>query len=209
MPLNFVDDFLNSIQYNHLCKDASFLAVSFFLRRGRTHFSQLFLDQIKTLEAYFSKWTTSGEPPVDFISPQDSKYSHSKIIILHVAHWLPPCRLQYNLFIVYSTIVCKRGLAFFKKFFNLISKNFSWTASETSLNCLFLQHMNCSLSAHWLLTYSWLIALRFEPEWWRLRALDKFEPKEQMHIVTSWAPVEALLKPWKIRILRPRVPAYD
>ena len=46
----------------------------------------------------------------------------------------------------------------------------------------------CSLSANWLLTYSWLIAWRFEPEWWILTALDKLEPNGQTEIVTPWAP---------------------
>ena len=30
----------------------------------------------------------------------------------------------------------------------------------------------------WVLTDCWLIAWRFEPEWWRLTTLDKFEPSE-------------------------------
>ena len=50
---------------------------------------------------------------------------------------------------------------------------------------------NCSLSAHWLLTYSWLIAWRFEPEWWILTDLDKFGPKDLTHISVSWAPIGA------------------
>ena len=37
----------------------------------------------------------------------------------------------------------------------------------------------CSLIAHWLLTFSWLIAWRFEPEWWRLTALDNFVTDRQ------------------------------
>ena len=54
MALKFWVNFLKSIQSwkqnNHLCKDAQFLAFSPFFWRGRylwTHFSQLFLDQIK------------------------------------------------------------------------------------------------------------------------------------------------------------------
>ena len=50
---------------------------------------------------------------------------------------------------------------------------------------------DCSLSVLWLLTYSWLIALRFEPEWWILTALDKFEPYRRTHIVTPWVPIGA------------------
>ena len=37
----------------------------------------------------------------------------------------------------------------------------------------------CSLSANWLLTFSWPIAWRFEPEWWRLTSLDKFGTNER------------------------------
>ena len=46
---------------------------------------------LKTSQAYFIKWTTSGEPPVGLKSLQDSKWSHSEVI-LYIAHWLPPCR---------------------------------------------------------------------------------------------------------------------
>ena len=45
---------------------------------------------LKTSQAYFIKWTTSGEPPVGLKSLQDSKWSHSEVI-LYIAHWLPPC----------------------------------------------------------------------------------------------------------------------
>ena len=62
MALKFWVNFLKSIQSwkqnNHLCKDAKFLAVFFFFRRGRylwTHFSQLFLDQIKTFLCLFNR----------------------------------------------------------------------------------------------------------------------------------------------------------
>ena len=36
---------------------------------------------LKTSEAYFIKWTTSGEPPVCLKSHQGSKWSHSKAIL--------------------------------------------------------------------------------------------------------------------------------
>ena len=39
----------------------------------------------KTWEAYFIKWTTSGEPLEGLKSHQDSKCSHSKVI-LYIAH---------------------------------------------------------------------------------------------------------------------------
>ena len=45
---------------------------------------------LKTSQAYFIKWTTPGEPPIGLKSLQDSKWSHSKVI-LYIAHWLPPC----------------------------------------------------------------------------------------------------------------------
>ena len=48
----------------------------------------------------------------------------------------------------------------------------------------------CSLSASLLLTYSWMIVWRFEPEWWRLTALDKLEPNGR-DISISWAPIGA------------------
>ena len=47
--------------------------------------------------------------------------------------------------------------------------------SDLSLSAFWV-FSECSLSANWLLTYSWLIAWRFEPEWWRLTALDKLGP---------------------------------
>ena len=50
-----------------------------------------------------------------------------------------------------------------------------WLLFDRSLSALWLLS-ECSLSAHLLRTYSWVIAWRFEPEWWRLTALDKFEP---------------------------------
>ena len=50
-----------------------------------------------------------------------------------------------------------------------------WVLSDFSLSAFWVLS-ECSLSAKWLLTYPWLIAWRFEPEWWRLRALDKLEP---------------------------------
>ena len=43
-------------------------------------------------EVYFIKWTTPGDHPVGLRSPQDSKWSHSEVI-LYIAHWLPPCRV--------------------------------------------------------------------------------------------------------------------
>ena len=36
---------------------------------------------LKTSEAYFIKWTTSGEPPVCLKSHQGSKWSHSKAVL--------------------------------------------------------------------------------------------------------------------------------
>ena len=47
----------------------------------------------KTWEAYFIKWTTSGEPPVGSKSHQDSKWGHSKAIHYYT-NWLPPCNSQ-------------------------------------------------------------------------------------------------------------------
>ena len=38
----------------------------------------------------------------------------------------------------------------------------------------------------WLLTDSWLIAWRFEPEWWRFTALDKLETNEHQHFLGSY-----------------------
>ena len=45
-----------------------------------------------------------------------------------------------------------------------------------------------------MLTYSWLIAWRFEPEWWRFSASNELcagRTDGQTHRVTSWAPVGA------------------
>ena len=50
---------------------------------------------LKNSQAYFIKWTTSGEPPVGLKSLQDSKWSHSEVI-LYIAHWLPPCTYSYS-----------------------------------------------------------------------------------------------------------------
>ena len=51
---------------------------------------------LKPSQAYFIKWTISGEPPVGLKSLQDSKWSHSEVI-LYIAHWLPPCILNGKL----------------------------------------------------------------------------------------------------------------
>ena len=53
-----------------------------------------------------------------------------------------------------------------------------WVLSECYLSALWVLS-DSSLTAHWLLTYSWLIAWRNEPEWWRLRALDKLGPNRR------------------------------
>ena len=50
----------------------------------------------------------------------------------------------------------------------------------------------CLLTAYRLLTYSWLIAWRFEPVLWILTALDKFETDERTNgRRASWAPIGA------------------
>ena len=56
--------------------------------------------------------------------------------------------------------------------------------TDCSLSALWVLS-ECTLSAHWVLTYAWLIALRFEPEWWRLTALDKLEPDKWTNGRTS------------------------
>ena len=60
-----------------------------------------------------------------------------------------------------------------------------WVLTECSLSALWVL-FKCSLSAHLLLTYSWLIVWRFEPEWWRLTALDKLVPDRQTDGPTKW-----------------------
>ena len=62
----------------------------------------------------------------------------------------------------------------------------------------------CSLSAHLLLTYPWLIAWRFEPEWWKLTALDKHETNGRTQIVTPWAPDGDQKEGLKERLLYPK-----
>ena len=46
--------------------------------------------QLKTWEAYFIKWTTSGEPLISLRRHQGSKWGHSWVI-LYFTNWLPPC----------------------------------------------------------------------------------------------------------------------
>ena len=53
-----------------------------------------------------------------------------------------------------------------------------WLHSDCSLIALWVL-FECLLSAHWVLTYSWLITWRFEPEWWRLTALEHNVPHGQ------------------------------
>ena len=46
--------------------------------------------QLKTWEAFFIKWTTSGEPLISLRSHQGSKWGHSWVI-LYFTNWSPPC----------------------------------------------------------------------------------------------------------------------
>ena len=65
--------------------------------------------------------------------------------------------------------------------------------SKYSLSALWVLS-ECSLSAYWLMTYTWLIAWSFEPEWWRLTALDKPTPDGQTDRQTKWL-LELLSEP--------------
>ena len=61
---------------------------SYFLRRN---FAEAWKGLLDSWQAYFTKWTTSGSPPVGLQGHQDSKSSHSWVI-LYVTNWSSPCR---------------------------------------------------------------------------------------------------------------------
>ena len=60
---------------------------SYFLRRN---FAEAWKGLLDSWQAYFTKWTTSGSPPVGLQGHQDSKSSHSWVI-LYVTNWSSPC----------------------------------------------------------------------------------------------------------------------
>ena len=58
-----------------------------FIRRN---FAEAWKGLLDSCQAYFTKWTTSGSPPVGLQGHQDSKSSHSWVI-LYVTNWSSPC----------------------------------------------------------------------------------------------------------------------
>ena len=86
---------------------------SYFFRRN---FAEAWKGLLDSWQAYFTKWTTSGSPPVGLQGHQDSKSSHSWVI-LYVTNWSSPCISGFD-----TRLPCKKNMYISLESFTKVSK---------------------------------------------------------------------------------------